>query len=52
MLDESIKMLGPVGKAKGSPVLNQNVDAVHDLLSKEAECKQNANGVKAGIEGA
>lgn len=32
MLDEAIKMLGPVEKAKADPNLNKRVDLVHDLL--------------------
>lgn len=38
MLDEAIKMLGPMDKAKADPDINKNVDAVHDLLAKESKC--------------
>lgn len=34
MIDEALRMLGPMEKAKADPALNKNVDAVHDLLSR------------------
>jgi hypothetical protein len=38
MLDEAIRMLGPMEKAKADTNVAAKVDFVHDLLSKESHC--------------